>query len=131
MRQPLQGKVLVNARGTRTFTNRSSAMRIAAAVLVLATVVSGGAPGWAVDERALEAYAWSEDRDAALARFAPGSDDHWYYRCLRLQQQGKLPEADALISEWAAQRGQRHERLAAMRLRQAALWFDRDPATGW
>lgn len=80
---------------------------------------------------ALEYFAWAEDRATAVERFLPGSDQHWYYRCLLAQHRGDLAEVDRLIAAWAAARtGNPPESLATMRLRQAALKVDTTGAAG-
>jgi len=73
-----------------------------------------------------EAFAWAEDRAQALARFTPGSEQHWYLRGLLLQQQGDLPGCEALLAAWAKVEPDA-ALLRRLRLRQAALWYDRNP----
>lgn len=80
---------------------------------------------------ALESFAWAEDRAKAVERFLPGSDQHWYFRCLLAQHRGDLAEVDRLIAAWTAARtGDPSEPLARMRLRQAALKVDTTGAAG-
>src|SRR6185436_10249149 len=64
-----------------------------------------------------EALAFSEDRNAAIGRLLPGSEDHDYYRCLRAQHQGALDEADAILRTWPERHGNT-ERYQRLRLRQ-------------
>ena len=85
----------------------------------------------AEDQDALEAFAWAEDRAKALERFLPGSDQHWYHRCLLAQHQNALAEVDRLLVAWTAARtGEPPELLTRMRLRQVALKVDTDGAAG-
>src|SRR6185436_2896520 len=64
-----------------------------------------------------EALAFSEDRNAAIGRLLPGSEDHDYYRCLRAQHLGALEDADEILRVWPERHGNtpRYQRL---RLRQ-------------
>jgi hypothetical protein len=72
-----------------------------------------------MDLEHLEALAFAEDREAALARLLPGSADHDYYRCVHLQQRGKLEEAARIIDEWTNRHADR--RIEVLKLRQMLL----------
>lgn len=76
-----------------------------------------------------ERFALADDREAVVASLVPGTDEHFYYRCLLWQHQGKLPEVDALLPRWEALHPDSGLR-PRIHLRQAALWFDRDPIAG-
>ena len=58
-----------------------------------------------MDLEQLEALALADDRAVALARLIPGTDDHDYHRCVRLQQQGALDEAQAIVDAWPEKHG--------------------------
>lgn len=68
-----------------------------------------------MDLEHLEALAFAEDRTAALAQLLPGSADHDYYRCVHLQQQGKLDEAQRIIDEWTNRHHDGRSEVLAMR----------------
>jgi hypothetical protein len=78
-----------------------------------------------MDIEQLEAFALG-DRAAALAQLVPGSEDHDYYRCLWLEQQGQLAQVQALLDEWPARHGhgERYSRLRARQLLRAAATLD-------
>ncbi|MCK6490648.1 MAG: hypothetical protein L6R48_20540, partial [Planctomycetes bacterium] len=79
------------------------------------------------DLDAREAFAWREDRGRALERFAPGSAEQRYHAVLLAQLAGDLDRAEALLAAWAAAQGD-DAGLRRQRIRQAALWSQRDPA---
>jgi hypothetical protein len=79
------------------------------------------------DLDAREAFAWREDRARALERFVPGSAAQRYHAVLLAQLAGDLDRAEALLAQWAAAQGDDPE-LRRQRIRQAALWSQRDPA---
>ncbi|MGI6496826.1 MAG: hypothetical protein ACOX5G_12240 [Kiritimatiellia bacterium] len=73
-----------------------------------------------------EEFALSADRAATLSKLVPGSDEHYFYSCLVLQQQGRLDEARDLLAPW--QKAHKETpRFREMRLRQALLDYDGDP----
>ncbi len=76
-----------------------------------------------------ERFALADDREVVVASLVPGTDEHFYYRCLLWQHQSKLAEVDALLPRWEALHPESGLRLR-IHLRQAALWFDRDPVAG-
>jgi len=76
-----------------------------------------------------ERFAVADDREAVVASLVPGTDQHFYYRCLLWQHQGKLAEVDALLPRWE-ELSAGSPNLARIRLRQAVLWVDRDVAVG-
>ncbi|MCA9718917.1 MAG: hypothetical protein KC468_29890, partial [Myxococcales bacterium] len=78
-------------------------------------------------DKQLEQFALADDREAVLDKMIPGSEDAFSYRCLHLQNEGRLDEADALI-EQAHARGVRQQLLDRLRDRQALLRFESDPA---
>jgi hypothetical protein len=76
-----------------------------------------------------ERFALADNREAVVASLVPGTDEHFYYRTLLWQQQGKLAEVDALLPRWKELHPESSRRDRVV-VRQAALWFERDPAIG-
>lgn len=76
-----------------------------------------------------ERFAVADDREAVVAALVPGTEEHFYYRCLLWQHQGKLAEVDALLPRWEALHPH-SSRAGRIRLRQAVLWVDREVAVG-
>lgn len=72
-----------------------------------------------MDLEHLEALAFAPDRDTALAQLLPGSADHDYYRCIRLQHHGRLDEAQQIIDDWSHRHND--DRQQTLRLRQLLL----------
>ena len=68
------------------------------------------------------------DRAAELANFAPGSDEHWYYRCLLAQQNGQLVEVDNMLKQWRRQH-RYTDRFHRIQM-QTLLWVEKDPSVG-
>ena len=48
----------------------------------------------------LEALALADDRDAALAELVPCTEDHDYWRAIRLQNLGNLDAVDPILDGW-------------------------------
>src|SRR5689334_23563163 len=76
-----------------------------------------------------ERFALAADREAVLEQLVPGSRDWLQYRCLLLQQQGRLEEARRVLDDWAelARKSGETDALEAMQARQELLDFERDP----
>jgi hypothetical protein len=77
-----------------------------------------------------ERFAVTEDREAVVASLVPGTEEHFYYRCLLWQHQNKLAEVDALVPRWEALHPDASSQRERIILRQAVLWFDVDPVIG-
>jgi hypothetical protein len=77
-----------------------------------------------------EKFALAENRTEALNQLVPGTEDHYFYSCLHLQNQGKLPEVDALLKPWIERYG-RTPRVQEIENRQALLRFPTDPAASF
>ncbi|MBP7866141.1 MAG: hypothetical protein KA419_09345 [Acidobacteria bacterium] len=73
-----------------------------------------------------ETFALAPDREAALAQLVPGSEEHFYYRCLLYQHQGKLAEADTLLQQWREALGD-SDRRRQLLCRQILLLYSADP----
>ena len=87
---------------------------------------------WAWSETAdelAERFAIADDREVVVASLVPGTDDHFFYRCLLWQHQGKLKEVEVALREWELQPGDESRRVR-IRARQAVLQVDVDPEEG-
>lgn len=73
-----------------------------------------------------ESFALAPDREAALAQLVPGSEEHFFYRCLLLQHQGRLAEAEALLAQWREALGE-SERRQTILFRQILLQYAAEP----
>ncbi|MDA1177428.1 MAG: hypothetical protein O2931_01395 [Planctomycetota bacterium] len=75
-----------------------------------------------------EEIGWIEDftlattRQTALQQLVPGTEDHFYYHCLWLQQQGRLEESERQLNEWHKRYG-RNGRTQEIEHRQRLLSF--------
>ncbi len=76
-----------------------------------------------------ERFALADDREAVVASLVPGTEDHFLYRCLLWQHQGRLAEVATALVTWQARFGDSPLR-QRIRLRQALLVFGEDPARG-
>ncbi len=74
----------------------------------------------------LEALALSEDRDAALQQLIPGTNDHYLYKCVFLQNDGEYEKVEALVRTWSKAHGENSEVQSVLR-RQAILRYDDQP----
>ncbi|HNY26354.1 MAG TPA: hypothetical protein PKH31_03130, partial [Candidatus Sumerlaeota bacterium] len=52
-----------------------------------------------------EKFALAENRTEALNQLVPGTEDHYFYTSLHLQNQGKLTEVDTLLKPWIERYG--------------------------
>ncbi len=80
-----------------------------------------------MDLEQLEAFAFGEDRDAALADLVPGTEDYYYYHCLHYQHSGQLAKSYELLARWVERHGQ-STRVRAISHRQALLSWQHDPS---
>ncbi len=53
----------------------------------------------------VEKFATATDRREVLSELIPGTDEYFYYHCLHYQNEGKLPEAQAILDAWRAKFG--------------------------
>ena len=96
---------------------------------LLLGLVSGIGASEAQPIDAVEDWVLTADRAAELANFAPGSDEHWYYRCLLAQQNGQLVEVDNMLKQWRRQH-RYTDRFHRIQMRQTLLWVEKDPSVG-
>jgi hypothetical protein len=52
-----------------------------------------------------ETYALADDRDRALQQLVPGTDEYYYYHCLRREQEGRPEEVAKLLAPWIERLG--------------------------
>ena len=72
-----------------------------------------------------ETFALADDRGAVLQQLVPGSQEHFFYTCLHLQQIGDLDGAEAMIERWSEGGGS--PALRQIEARQALLRASTDP----
>ena len=73
-----------------------------------------------------EEFALATDRNQALTRLIPGTEDHFHYACLLAQHEGRLDEVSALLRLWIDRHG-RTQRVIEIENRQALLTWERNP----
>ncbi|HVR76153.1 MAG TPA: hypothetical protein VMT52_17610, partial [Planctomycetota bacterium] len=74
----------------------------------------------------MEDFALSTDREEALQRLIPGTEDYYFYHCLQQQNGGKLDVVDRMLATWIERHG-RTARVEEMENRQALLRYPGDP----
>jgi len=74
----------------------------------------------------LEALALSSDREQALAQLIPGTEDHYFFRCLEHLHVGEFEATAPLLAAWVKRHGET-ERVREIRDRQALLSYTREP----
>ncbi len=73
-----------------------------------------------------ETFALSEDRDKALERLVPGSEDYYFFHCLHAQNEGDLDEVESLLKRWIKAHGATQQ-VRVIENRQALLKYGEDP----
>ncbi|MFP6703615.1 MAG: hypothetical protein VB861_17845, partial [Planctomycetaceae bacterium] len=68
-----------------------------AAITILLLVA---APASAGEISFLEEFSLAPDRSVPLATLIPGTESHFYFNCLHLQNQKKYTEVDAVLKQW-------------------------------
>ena len=91
------------------------------------TSAQGTRPAGAESVGFEELFALEVDRAAALEELIPGTEEHYYYRCLEAQHRAAFDEVAPLLATWIERHG-RSSRVVEIENRQALLTFDRDPA---
>lgn len=74
----------------------------------------------------LEALAFADDREAALATLIPGTEDYYFHHCLHFQHAGALERVDALLHGWVERHG-RTSRVQEIERRQMLLRYAHAP----
>ncbi len=97
------------------------------ALVALAVLAGPAAAGGADEIGFVEDYVFAEDKAKAIQQLVPGTEEHFFYQCLRHQTAGELDEVDAIIKRWLAKnRNRRTPLLRQMEHRQALLRYRRD-----
>lgn len=78
----------------------------------------------------IEDFALATMRQPVLQQLVPGTEDHFYYHCLWLQQQGRLEESERQLNEWHKRFG-RNERTQEIEHRQQLLSFPQQADRTW
>ncbi len=74
----------------------------------------------------LEKFALAADRRTVLNELIPGTEEHFYFRCLHYQNQNLLGDSQAILDAWRAKLGQ-NERVRDMVSRQFILSYAQSP----
>jgi hypothetical protein len=102
---------------------RKSALVQSVALVVL--MLSGAARG--AETEFLEKFAFG-DREAALKKLVPGTEDYYYYHCLHLQLQGKLDQVEKTLKAWRTRMNGTSSRHQLIARRNRLLRYRKDPA---
>ncbi|RMG32793.1 MAG: hypothetical protein D6725_16950 [Planctomycetota bacterium] len=74
----------------------------------------------------LEEFALSADREAALKKLIPGTEDYYFFHCLHYQTTEQFDRAAEMLAAWQ-KRHPNSKHLKQMQRRQALLTYSRDP----
>ncbi len=74
----------------------------------------------------VEDYALARNRQEALEKLVPGSEEYFYYHCLYHQQTEQFAQVEPLLKRWIEQHGNT-DRVREIQHRQALLTYDQDP----
>jgi len=105
----------------------TSSISLLAQLLAVLALLAPAVPAQGVEIGFEEDFALSGDRAAALEQLIPGTPEHYYYRCLHAQNEGRLDEVPALLELWIERHG-RGGRVQEIENRQALFGYERDPA---
>lgn len=84
--------------------------------------------GGAQNLKFLEQFAFSTNRETALADLVPGTDDFYFFRALHAQNLGRANEVRTILDDWIrARKGAEPPGARELRHRQALLDYARDP----
>ncbi len=75
----------------------------------------------------VEDFALAADREVALGRLIPGTEEYYYWTCLHLLNTQQYQRVDELLKLWVA-RHQETPRVWEIRTRRALLTYDQQPA---
>lgn len=73
-----------------------------------------------------ERFALSDQREQALAELIPNTPDYFYFQVLHAQNEGRVAQARALLSEWVAKHGS-NDSTRRLLTRQAILEYATNP----
>jgi len=100
---------------------------LAITLLTLAVAAAAGNPSCPAGEIGyVEDFSLAEDRSVPLGQLIPGTEDHFYYHALHLQNNGQYDKVDELLKPWI----KTHQYTARVREilnRQALLKYGQDP----
>jgi hypothetical protein len=74
----------------------------------------------------VEEFALADDREEALKQLIPGTRDYYYYRCLHLQNEGRLDELERVLKTWIDRYGHT-SRVRETENRLCLLRYETDP----
>ncbi|HEY9071239.1 MAG TPA: hypothetical protein VIV61_13360 [Candidatus Ozemobacteraceae bacterium] len=73
-----------------------------------------------------ESFSLADDREVPLKQLIPGTDEHFYYSCLHLQNRGEYQKVDELVAQWI-KRSSYTSQVQEILNRQALLKYPTDP----
>jgi len=73
-----------------------------------------------------EEFALAKDREAALEKLIPGTEEYYYYHCLHYQNTGALEKVEPMLRLWRQRHG-RTGQVIEIENRQALLSFEKNP----
>ncbi len=76
----------------------------------------------------IEDFSLADDRGVPLGQLIPGTDDHFYYHALHLQNNGQLDRVDDLLAPWIKQH-EYTDRVREILNRQALLKYEKNRQT--
>ena len=102
---------------------RSYAIALAAAAALWAgPAAQGNEIGFVED------YVLAKDKDEAIKKLIPNTEEYFFYVCLRHQSAGELDKVDGVLKRWLAQnKNRRTALLVQIEHRQALLRYRQDP----
>src|SRR5580658_7987516 len=74
----------------------------------------------------MEEFALAQDRAKVLEQLIPGTEEHYFRKCLHFQHTGKLNEVETVLTAWMTRHGHT-PRVEEIKNRQALLGYDKNP----
>jgi hypothetical protein len=104
-------------------------MKRALLILVAAAMAAVAAMPVAAEEIGfVETYILAKDKDEAIKQLIPGTDDYYYYQCLRHQAAGQYEQVDAVVQKWLERRkNETCPQIIEIQHRQALLGYKTAP----
>jgi hypothetical protein len=97
-------------------------------ILAAATMAAFSASALAEEIGFVETYVLAKDKDEAIKQLIPGTDDYYYYQCLRYQAAGQYEQVDAVVQKWLERRkNSTCPQIIEIQHRQALLGYKADP----